>query len=74
MKYKKYLLIDDELLTQLYRDGFLSYKFFEHRAIYFWVSAQMETRGLTKRKAAIEAETMFNKSSDTIWRALRGFC
>lgn len=73
MKFKKYLLIDDELLIQMYKDGFLSYKFFEHRAIFFWCDAQMQTRGITKRKAVIEAMEKFDKSSDTIWRALRGF-
>ena len=73
MKYKKYLLIDDELLTQLYKDGFLSYKFFEHRAIFFWVDAQIQSRGITKRRAVFEATLKFEKSSDTVWRAMRGF-
>ncbi|MCJ8208663.1 hypothetical protein MUY27_03020 [Mucilaginibacter sp. RS28] len=66
-------LFDDGVFSELYKAGFITEKVFTYREIYLWVHAQMQTRGLTKNKAVLEAEVKFNKDERTIWRALNCF-
>ena len=69
----KDILLSEEIMTQLYRAGFISAKIFEYRDIHLWVHAQIITRGISKNKAVLEAEVFFDKSERTIWKAMRSF-
>lgn len=66
-------LFDDGVFSELYKAGFITEKIFSYREIYLWVHAQIQTRGLTKNKAVLEAEVKFGKEERTIWRALNCF-
>ena len=66
-------LFDQGIFSELYKAGFINTKLFTYREIYLWVQAQMQTRGLTKNQAVLEAEVKFNKDERTIWRALNSF-
>jgi len=66
-------LFDNGIFTELYKAGFITSKVFIYREIYLWVQAQMQTRGITKRQAVLEAEIKFSKDERTIWRALNSF-
>jgi len=66
-------LFDNGIFTELYKAGFITSKVFIYREIYLWVQAQMQTRGITKRQAVLEAEITFSKDERTIWRALNSF-
>jgi hypothetical protein len=66
-------LFDDGVFSELYKAGFLHDKIFAYRDIYLWVQAQIQTRGLTKYQAVLEAEVKFKKDKRTVWRALSCF-
>ena len=66
-------LFDQGIFSELYKAGFINTKLFTYREIYLWVQAQIQTRGLTKNQAVLEAEVKFNKDERTIWRALNSF-
>jgi hypothetical protein len=66
-------LFNDGVFSELYKAGFLQEKIFTYRDIYLWIQAQMQTRGLTKYQAVLEAEVKFNKDKRTVWRALNCF-
>ncbi len=66
-------LFDDGVFSEMYQAGFLPEKIFHYREIYLWVAAQMQTCGITKTKAVLEAEVKFKKDKRTIWRALDCF-
>ena len=66
-------LFDQGIFTELYKAGFINTKVFTYREIYIWVQAQMQTRGITKNQAVLEAEAKFNKDERTIWRVLNSF-
>jgi hypothetical protein len=66
-------LFEEGIFSQLYKAGFISDKIFTYREIYLWVSAQMQTRGISKNKAAAEAELKFDKDRATIYRAFKSF-
>ncbi|MFD0792768.1 hypothetical protein ACFQZX_04025 [Mucilaginibacter litoreus] len=66
-------LFDEGALTALYKAGFITTKVFTYREIYLWVNAQIQTRGISKNQAVLEAELKFDKDERTIWRALNSF-
>jgi hypothetical protein len=66
-------LFDNGTLSTLYKSGFITAKVFTYREIYLWVHAQVQTRGITKNQAVLEAEVKFEKDERTIWRALNCF-
>lgn len=66
-------LFDDNIMSALFRAGFISPKVFLYRDIYLWVDAQITVRGITKTQAVIEATEKFNKSESRIWIALKCF-
>jgi len=66
-------LFDDGVFSAMFKAGFITAKIFTYREIYLWVQAQMQTRGLTKNQAVLEAELKFRKDERTIWRALNCF-
>jgi hypothetical protein len=66
-------LYNNGTFNELYRAGFITDKIFVYREIYLWVQAQVQTRGISKNKAVLEAEVNFNKDERTVWRALNSF-
>lgn len=66
-------LFDEGIFSELYKAGFITTKVFVYREIYLWVQAQIQTRGITKNQAVLEAEVKFDKDERTIWRALNSF-
>jgi hypothetical protein len=66
-------LFDEGVFSALYKAGFITAKVFTYREIYLWVQAQMQTRGLPKRQAVLEAGNKFDKDERTVWRALNSF-
>lgn len=66
-------LFDDGIFSAMYKAGFITDKIFLYREVYLWINAQMQTRGLTKRQAVLEAEIKFRRDERTIWRALNSF-
>ena len=66
-------LFNQGIFTELYKAGFINAKLFTYREIYLWVQTQMQTRGITKNQAVLEAEVKFEKDERTIWRALNSF-
>jgi len=66
-------LFSNGTLSEMYKAGFITEKFFTYREIYLWVHAQMQTRNLTKNKAVFEAQGKFQKDERTIWRAINNF-
>jgi hypothetical protein len=66
-------LFNDGVFSARYKAGFITTKVFTYREIYLWVNAQVQTRGLTKNQAVLEAEVKFDKDERTIWRALNCF-
>lgn len=66
-------LFDEGIFSEMFKAGFISTKVFTYREIYLWVQAQMQTRGLNKRQAVLEAEVKFEKDQRTVWRALNSF-
>jgi hypothetical protein len=66
-------LFDNGIFSTLYKAGFITTKIFVYREIYLWVHEQINTRGLTKNQAVLEAEIKFKKDERTIWRALNSF-
>lgn len=66
-------LFNQGIFTELYKSGFITAKIFVYREIYLWVHAQVQTRGITKNQAVLEAEVKFEKDERTIWRALNSF-
>lgn len=66
-------LFNQGLLTEMYKAGFITAKIFVYREIYLWVYAQVQTRGISKNQAVLEAEVKFGKDERTIWRAMNSF-
>ena len=66
-------LFDEGILTAMYKAGLINTKVFTYREIYLWVNAQLQTRGITKNQAVLEAEVKFDKDERTIWRAMNCF-
>ena len=66
-------LFEEGIFSEMYKAGFINTKLFTYREIYLWVQAQIQTRGLNKRQAVLEAEVKFEKDERTIWRALNSF-
>ena len=66
-------LFDQGVFADLYQAGFITEKLFTYREIYLWVQAQIQTRGLLKNQAVLEAEAKFGKDERTVWRALNSF-
>jgi hypothetical protein len=66
-------LFDDGIFSEMYKAGFITSKIFNYREIYIWVQAQIQTRGITKNQAVLEAAGKFNRDERTIWRALNSF-
>ena len=66
-------LFDQGVFTAMYKAGFITTKVFTYREIYLWVNAQVQTRGITKNQAVLEAEAKFEKDERTIWRAMNCF-
>ncbi|TSD67596.1 hypothetical protein FFF34_009455 [Inquilinus sp. KBS0705] len=66
-------LFDEGVFSAMYKAGFITTKVFLYREIFLWINAQMQTRGLTKYQAVLEAELKFDKDKRTIWRALDSF-
>ncbi len=67
------ILFNEGIFTELYKAGFINTKLFTYREIYLWIQAQIQTRGINKRQAVLEAELKFDKDERTIWRALNSF-
>jgi len=66
-------LFNDGIFSEMYKAGFITSKIFNYREIYLWVQAQIQTRGITKNQAVLEAGGKFNRDERTIWRALNSF-
>jgi hypothetical protein len=66
-------LFDDGIFSAMYKAGFITTKIFIYREIFLWVQAQVQTRGINKNQAVLEAEIKFMKDERTIWRALNSF-
>jgi hypothetical protein len=66
-------LFDDGVFSAMYKAGFITDKVFLYREIYLWVNAQIQTRGVKKNQAVLEAEVKFMKDERTIWRAMNSF-
>lgn len=66
-------LFDDGIFSAMYKAGFITDKVFLYREVYLWVNAQIQTRGIKKNQAVLEAEVKFMKDERTIWRALNSF-
>ncbi len=66
-------LFDEGIFSEMYKAGFVTSKFLTYREIYLWVQAQIQTRGIAKNQAVLEAEVKFSKDERTIWRALNSF-
>ena len=66
-------LFNQGMLTEMYRSGFITAKIFVYREIYLWVHAQVQSRGISKNQAVLEAEVKFGKDERTIWRAMNSF-
>ncbi|WP_114940458.1 hypothetical protein [Mucilaginibacter endophyticus] len=66
-------LFDEGIFSAMYKAGFITTKVFVYREIYLWVTAQQQTRGISKNQAVLEAEVKFGKDERTIWRALNSF-
>jgi len=66
-------LFNQGMLTEMYRSGFITAKIFVYREIYLWVHAQVQSRGISKNQAVLEAEVKFEKDERTIWRAMNSF-
>lgn len=66
-------LFDEGVFSALYKAGFITTKVFIYREIYLWICAQVQTRGITKSQAVLEAGGKFDKDERTIWRALNSF-
>jgi hypothetical protein len=66
-------LFNDGIFSAMYKAGFITDKIFLYREVYLWINAQMQTRGISKNQAVLEAEIKFNRDERTIWRALNSF-
>lgn len=66
-------LFDEGIFSAMYKAGFITDKVFLYREVYLWVNAQIQTRGIKKNQAVLEAEVKFMKDERTIWRALNSF-
>ena len=66
-------LFNDGIFSAMYKAGFITDKIFLYREVYLWINAQMQTRGITKNQAVLEAEVKYNRDERTIWRALNSF-
>jgi hypothetical protein len=66
-------LFNDGIFSAMYKAGFITDKIFLYREVYLWINAQMQTRGISKNQAVLEAEVKFNRDERTIWRALNSF-
>ena len=66
-------LFDEGIFSAMYKAGFITAKVFIYREIYLWINAQIQTRGISKRQAVLEASDKFNKDERTIWRVLNCF-
>lgn len=67
------VLFENGTLGLMYQKGVIRQSLFLYREIYLWVHNQVDTQGLTKNKAVLEAQFKFGKDEATIWRALRMF-
>lgn len=67
------ILFNDGLMSQLYKSGFIGTKPFLYRDVYLWVNAQVKTRGISEYSAILQAMDKFDKSENTIRRALKAF-
>lgn len=66
-------LFDNEAMTLLYKAGFIGVKPFFYRDVYLWIDAQMQTRGICKTAAVMEAALKFDVTETTIWNAMKSF-
>jgi hypothetical protein len=66
-------LFNDGIFSAMYKAGFITDKIFLYREVYLWINAQMQTRGISKNQAVLEAEIKFSRDERTIWRALNSF-
>ncbi len=66
-------LFDNGTFMEMYKAGFITDKVFLYREIYLWMEAQIQTRGISLRKAVLEAEVKYDKGNRTIWRAYYSF-
>jgi hypothetical protein len=66
-------LFEEGTFSAMYKAGFITCKVFLYREIYLWIEAQLQTRGINKQKAILEASIKFKKDERTIWRALNSF-
>lgn len=65
----KELLISG-LYSKLYKAGVVSSKFATYFDMALFVDAQIQTRGITKTQAVIEASIRYEVSEPTVWRAM----
>ncbi|HVW14926.1 MAG TPA: hypothetical protein VHB54_13915 [Mucilaginibacter sp.] len=66
-------LFNDGIFSEMYKAGFITDKIFIYREMYLWVHAQIQTRGISKNQAVLEAGGKFGRDERTIWRALNCF-
>jgi len=66
-------LISDGTMSELYRAGLANSKAFEYREIYYYIDAQIRTRGISQNKAIEEAELKFNRGRTYIFEAINLF-
>jgi len=56
-------LFNDGVFNAMYKAGFITDKVFLYREIYLWIQAQVQTRGINRRRAVLEAEEKFKKTN-----------
>jgi hypothetical protein len=66
-------LFNNGTISEMYKAGFITDKIFIYREMYLWVHAQMQTRGISKNQAVLEASDKFGRDERTIWRAMNCF-
>ncbi|WP_462266084.1 hypothetical protein [Mucilaginibacter sp.] len=59
--------------SALYKAGFITDKVFLYREVYLWVTAQEQTRRISRNQAVTEAQGKFDRDKRTIWRAMQSF-
>lgn len=69
----KLILFDNGSMSELYKAGFVGTKPFLYRDVYLWIDAQKKTRGISEYSAILQAMDKFDKSENTIRRALKAF-
>lgn len=64
-------IFESGLYLQLHKAGLMPSKISNYRDYYLYVDAQIKTRGLSKRKAILEASVIYGIDERIIWRALK---